>query len=171
MQAGGTISHCYNTGMLKMGGHVDIAYSDIGGWVGGPSHNNCGTLAGWEETGGVTGTVTDSYYLKDISVTGAALDHVQLTDLFRAYPAQHFTWSGAISNISLGGWQSYSSITLDPNGVYYAFYDVTNDQVIALQLEGEGSGEATIDARNLGGGCDKFRRYSWRTYDEDNKDR
>ena len=144
---GGAISHCYNTGMLTMGGHVNIAYSDIGGWQG-SSGGNCGTMTGWPVSGNA-GTVTDSYYLKDISLKGDALDNVALMDLFRAYTSVHSN-----NSVSIGGWQSGSSSAkdnIDTDDIYYAFYDATNDQIIALKLEGEGGREQRGDRRGKPG--------------------
>ena len=147
VEDGGTVLRCYSLGMLTEGCHRDIYMSDMGGWQlpeGGGG--NSATLAGGDAANTVT--IAASYYLENVSKTGDQLNSVALSDMFRAYPSHMDSSSYGFAGYRIN---ASDASKIDMNGTYYAFYDVTNDQIIALKLDGDGDGgDVVIDATDLG---------------------
>ncbi len=155
----GSIIRCYNMGMLVSGKSADTSYGDWGSWhivknaMGVESIGSfCGLVTGYQyNSNGYAFSVTDSYFLEDLTLTGSGLQNVPLS---RLYWANTNKFAGfKVSNITSG----YIDATTEygAGSTYYAFYDATNDQVIGVKLAGENDddGYITLDAQNLDIDC------------------
>ena len=147
----GSLLRCYDMGMFTSGKSSVISTGDWGGWCG--SHgNNCGLIAGYEyNPSGNIFNITDCYYLENLTLTGNGLTNVPLS---RLYWANNDNFAGfkiaAADILKIDGPSAYN-----PGSTYYAFYDVTNDQIIGVKLAGadDDDGHIALDAKNLSIDC------------------
>jgi hypothetical protein len=136
----GSLTRCYNMGMLNSGKYPEANYGDWGGWMTG-GYSGLVTGHAYDYSGQENISVTDCYYLENLTLTGAGLTDVPLSRLYWANTNYFAGFTVPAGSRSL----------IETDKIYYAFYDVSNDQIIGVKLAGsnDDDGYITLDARHL----------------------